>query len=491
MQLEVEVVEDFEQAETFNVKGAALSMSAAMAIGVAWYESQIEVNKLDFDFDRTWDDQIRRLTSSDGYRFDDNARYLNVGHAFVGSYYHMLARANGGNMLQAMLFNLTTSSVWELAVEHREVISLNDTITTSIGGVALGEGLYRLGDFFARSRPTVTNRVLMGVFSPARAIAGLHGDTLRPSAAGFDRHGLAMDAYHRFALSYGGTTALKTTSTDVAGWQGSAALDLELIDLPTYGRAGQGARSLDGGEMTRLAVEYTGSPNQMQAMSLNARSSLWGKYRQDTRVVAADKLDGYSAFLGSSTAFDLSYRDLGSFTDFLMAAHLVGPSADVTLHRSDWRLRLAGDLFPDFAMVRPVARDSSEYVLGESIGHSTLAHGYYYALGLTAAARAEASYRQARAGAALEWSGYDAIEGLDRHQKPYTNSNGRSYPAVMDDPSMADRRLKLRLYSESPLPFTELKLGASLDYLHRAGTASESTRAHEDLRFSLLATYAL
>lgn len=486
--VEVETATDTPPAQSFKLQRAALELGAAMAIGVAWYESQIEVNKRDFDFDRTWSEQARRLTTSDGYRFDDNARYLNIGHSLVGSYYHLFARVNGGSMLQALLFDFTASSVWELTVEHREVVSVNDTITTAIGGVPLGEGLYRIGEFFARSRPTAANRTLMGVFSPARAIAYLHGDTVRPSSAGFDGHGLAADAHHRFVLSYGGTTAVSGADTDA--WQSSALADFELVDLPSYGRPGQRDRALHGGEMTRIAVAYTGSRRDMQSMTLFARSSLWGRYRQNTRS-AGRGLDGHSAFVGSSTAFELAYHDLGDVTDFLTAVHVVGPSADVTLHRSPWQLRLAADLYPDFALVRPFALDSAANRAEDVPGQSTLEHDYYYALGLTAAARAEASFRQARVGAAIEWNAYDAIEGLDRHQKPYTSPTGVPHEAITDDPAMADQRLQLRLYSESPLPFTELRFGASLDYLRRKGTATDASREHEDLRLSFHGIYAL
>ncbi|MDP9135230.1 MAG: DUF3943 domain-containing protein, partial [Actinomycetota bacterium] len=487
----IDVTDETRQPGSFHWHRAAIDLGVAMALGAAWYQSEIELNKQDFDFDRSFSEQARRLTTSDGYRFDDNVRYLNVGHSFVGSYYHLFARVNGGSMLQAMLFDFTASSVWELTVEHREVVSLNDTVTTSLGGVAFGEGLFRIGDFFARSSPTVGNRVLLGAFSPARAIAWMYGDAPRPSAAGFDEHGLARDAHHRFAFSYGGTTAVKDTGTEQDAWQSSAIADLELIDLPSYGRAGQSDRALRGGEMTRLALEYTGSHRDMQTMTLVARSSLWGKYRQNTRGAAGDDLDGYSAFLGTSTAFDLSYNDFGQFTDFLMAVHLVGPSADVTLHRSQWRLRLAADLYPDFALVRPLALDDAEMRAEGVPGPSTLAHEYYYAFGLTAAARAEASYRRARAGATIEWNGYDGVEGLDRHQDAYTSPTGVVHAAITDDPHLSDRRLKLRLYSESPLPFTDLEVGAGLDYLQRVGKATGATREREDLRFSLHATYAL
>ncbi|HKE19782.1 MAG TPA: DUF3943 domain-containing protein [Kofleriaceae bacterium] len=481
--------------EPFHLSRAARDLGVLMGLGVAWYVSQIEVNKRDFDFDRTFADQLRRLTG-DGYRFDDNDRFLNIGHSTVGAYYHLLARANGGSMGQAIVFDLAASSAWELLVEHREVFSVNDTITTSVGGIALGEGLFRLGDLFARSRPTALNRVLMGVFSPARALTWLYGDDPRPAPAGFDEHGIAADAHHRFAVAVGGSAPL--AGIDRRGWQSALAADLEVIDLPTYGRAGRAGRWLAGGEMTRMAVDFAGSARDMKSLSVRAQSSLWGRYRQDLGGDGdgggdggVDALAGYAAFVGSSTGFELAFDDIGELTDFLTAVHVFGASADVTLHRSPWRLRLAADVHPDFAMVRPFALGDAALRADGVPGQSTLKHGYYYALGVTAAARAEASYRQVRAGAAIDWSGYDAIEGLDRNQHEYTSPAGVHHDAIMDDPRMADRRLRLRLFVDAPLPLSGVRVGAGLELVQRAGTATGASRERDELRALIQAIYLL
>ena len=118
--------------QPFNLKRAGFQIGAAMAAGAVWYQTEIELNKLDFDFDRTRSDQWQRLSTGAGYRLDDNNPTLNVGPAFVGSVYHQFARVNGGTMAEAMLFDFVTSSTWELTVEHREVVSINDTIITSL-----------------------------------------------------------------------------------------------------------------------------------------------------------------------------------------------------------------------------------------------------------------------------------------------------------------------------------------------------------------------
>jgi hypothetical protein len=477
----------------FNLGRAGLQIAGAMALGVGWYESQIELNKLDFDFDRTWRDQTRRLFTTNGYRFDDNNRVLNVGHAFMGAYYHQFARQNGGGMAEALLFDFVTSSTWELTVEHREVISLNDTVTTTLGGVAVGESLYQVGDFFARSRPTLTNRILMGLFSPAHAAGLLWGDRPQASSAGFDANGFARDAHHRFAVGLGAARSVGDQGADAA-WDGDLRFDLELVNLASYGNEATRSRALGGGEFTRINVDYRGSRQDLQALTTSARASLWGAYRQRTVASGPDGagLRGHSLFLGSATAFDLIVDQMGDTNDFITALHLIGPAADLTLHRDRLSLRLATDVLPDFAMVRPFALDparSADQLVGQK--STVRAHSYYYALGVTTTARAEAQYRKLRAGAGLSYGYYDSIEGLDRHQTEYVSPTGVLHPAITDDAQAVDQRMTLRLFGDSALPASDMRVGVSLDYRSRTGTMSQITREQDDLRLSLLASYAL
>ncbi|HEY0705155.1 MAG TPA: DUF3943 domain-containing protein, partial [Polyangia bacterium] len=393
----VAAVDLAESPRRFNHKRAGLEIGAAIAVGAVWYQSQIELNKLDFDFDRTWSDQWRRLSTSAGYRFDDNNPTLNVGHAFMGSIYHQFARANGGTMAEALLFDFVTSSTWELTVEHREVVSVNDQIVTTLGGVAVGESLFQLGDYFARSRPTVVNRALMSLFSPAHALGWLFGERPRPAADFEGAHGLAADADHRFALSLGGAQAIADVGAAPAiersdeAWRGALRLDLELINLPEYGRARNRSRWTRGGEFTHIEANLIGGRDRMRNQALSARASLWGHHRH-TAAAAGEGVRGSALYLGTATAFDLTSDVLGPANDFVAAMHLVGPAVDATLFRDRWRLRAGADLFPDFAMVRPYALREVPTGLPRAGMKSTLqGSDYYYAFGMHSAARLEAA----------------------------------------------------------------------------------------------------
>jgi hypothetical protein len=230
----------------------------------------------------------------------------------------------------------------------------------------------------------------------------------------------------------------------------------------------------------------------MEALSIDTRASLWGQYRQQTAATAGGGLRGHAAFLGSSTAFELQAEDLGTFDDFLSAMHLPGPSTDLTWHRDRLSLRLVSDVNPDFAMVRPLALDHQRTPSELDGEKSTIpTHRYYYAWGVAAATRLEASYRRARAGASVRFSHHDSIEGLDRHQDAYTSPTGVFHPALSKDAEAADQRLQMRLYGDSALPLSDLRAGVSLDYRQRSGSFGAEQRELDDLRLSLLVSYAL
>ena len=84
----------------------------------------------------------RNLTSS--WVWDQDEFSVNqIGHPYQGSTYYVAGRANGLSFAESSLVSLGGSSVWELFYET-ETPSRNDLVTTTLGGIALGEMLHRL-----------------------------------------------------------------------------------------------------------------------------------------------------------------------------------------------------------------------------------------------------------------------------------------------------------------------------------------------------------
>jgi hypothetical protein len=79
-----------------------------------------------------------------GVSWDDNPLPPNfIGHPYNGAIYFGAARAVGTTFWESTPFVVAGSIAWELASEW-QAPAINDMITTSLGGVALGEVLHRM-----------------------------------------------------------------------------------------------------------------------------------------------------------------------------------------------------------------------------------------------------------------------------------------------------------------------------------------------------------
>ena len=104
-------------------------------------------------------------------------------HPYHGNLYFNAARSNGYDFWQSGLFALGGSALWELFMEN-EYPSANDIVATPIGGMALGETLYRLSDLILDDRSMGSERTgrEMAVFlvSPMRGLTRvINGDIWR------------------------------------------------------------------------------------------------------------------------------------------------------------------------------------------------------------------------------------------------------------------------------------------------------------------------
>ena len=82
-----------------------------------------------------------------GWVIDDDPFGVNqIGHPYSGSIYHGFARSSGLGFWTSLSYTFVGSALWEVAGEVTKP-SLNDQITTGIGGAFLGEGMFRLASW--------------------------------------------------------------------------------------------------------------------------------------------------------------------------------------------------------------------------------------------------------------------------------------------------------------------------------------------------------
>jgi hypothetical protein len=87
----------------------------------------------------SWEENLRN-----GFEWDDNNFITNqIGHPYQGSLYYLAARTSGYSFWESTPFVFAGSYGWEFFSETHHG-AINDWISTSVGGVALGEVLHRM-----------------------------------------------------------------------------------------------------------------------------------------------------------------------------------------------------------------------------------------------------------------------------------------------------------------------------------------------------------
>ncbi|MDR1882874.1 MAG: DUF3943 domain-containing protein, partial [Prevotella sp.] len=130
-----------------------------------------------------------------GFVWDNDKVGTNMfGHPYHGSLYFNAARSNGFSFWEAGGFGLGGSLMWEMLMEN-EYPSINDIVTTPVGGLILGETLYRLSDFILDDRAVGVERFgreLTGlIVSPVRGINRIiRGDAWRKRNASGRQFGI-------------------------------------------------------------------------------------------------------------------------------------------------------------------------------------------------------------------------------------------------------------------------------------------------------------
>ena len=105
------------------------------------------------------------------WKFDRDGFSINqIGHPYQGSISYNLARSSGLNFWESLGYTTVGSGLWEIAGETTKP-SLNDQITTSLGGSFLGEAFYRsaesLWSLGKRNFSTSAGKAAAAIASPA------------------------------------------------------------------------------------------------------------------------------------------------------------------------------------------------------------------------------------------------------------------------------------------------------------------------------------
>lgn len=450
--------------------GLALDLGGVLAIGEVWYLTDTSVSDVDWKYDLSWATLRKKLLTGEGLQFDDNVLYLNSpGHPAAGAVFYQSARHRGLGPFGALLTAGAASAFWEYVTEFREVASLNDLIMTPLGGLAFGEPLYQVSDFFRRSEPTALNLFISGLFSFPTSLSPLHGWSAPGGLRLLDDRGLAADQWHRFHLMAGFDLSHADGRVS-SGFGGSAQLDAQLLGQPGFGRPGEGATLSSGPLSTRLLLAVTMGGGGLQELALLGESAYAGLWVQQLDGTDS-RVHGGMGLVGLGALFEHEERLVPGLTDQLAMVSPVGPTLQGTYSQGGLRLMAGADVYPVFGAMFSEAYPALAVGALAPSGVSPVlaAHGYYWAYGLRGSVRAELEYRDAAFG--VEVRRYSVLSA----EKLLAQKTG-------SDLRLADERQLTRLWVSHALPGRGLSVRATFERTRRWSDAADLAVTADDSR---------
>lgn len=138
------------------LKKSGIALSEIIGLNLSVWATDRYILKADFSY-------INKKTIQDnfktGFVWDSDLFGTNfILHPYHGSLYFNAARANGFNFYQSIPFSFTGSLTWEYLFEN-EPPSINDLISTTFGGAAIGEVTHRLSNKVLDNSATGMNRI--------------------------------------------------------------------------------------------------------------------------------------------------------------------------------------------------------------------------------------------------------------------------------------------------------------------------------------------
>lgn len=388
---------------------AGLEQLAMLAGGTIWYWID-DRNIADWDFD-SWEQRFRE----EAYRFDNNHFPINfIGHPLSGAAYYGLPRANRMDVLPSLGYAVLTSFIWEFVLEFQERFSINDFITTPLGGLAIGEGFIRLARYLDRAaHPALAWTLGLPV--------ALH-EAMDGRSVG--REGGAPDeppGWARLAVRYGFGWALPGRDADGSGFDlhrvsGSGTF----VALDGYLEPGRSLDVFTDAEVAHLRMDALAS-------STGAGFELWA----DTIVIGlhardltegAGGLFGASAIVGTNVSHLYRFEHFDAWHDRLSYTAFPGVAADVDVCLGAVHARFSGRFnlvfgashAPDFTRWRALHPTQTPKTILEK-------HGYWYGWGYASRLSLELATRRVVVGGSLSTLHLDSQEGYDRLQHTVTS----------------------------------------------------------------------
>jgi len=443
----------------------------------------------DRDFRIDLRDQFSRIFLLEGWRFDSNQFSLNWSHTLAGAVYYQFGRGNDLSWAYSWLMSVAASTWWEIVGEPKEVIAINDQITTGLGGFAAGEPWYQIGHFLCHQPG-----LFAGALSFLNPVVKLNHWLDRKEAAG---GAYVQPGWHDVSL-FAGARRLRSAGQET-GTDLYFGFHARLLGLREHGAAGEVRRAVRDPYFSEITLDQATRGGHAEETRFSTKAVTLGRFIQ--KIDAGRS--GYSLALGLGSSFEFfkkrpiaSYdatpvpvkTDLGllrleeprNFTDKLAVLHVAGPVVDWMIFRGDLRLWTVLEAYGDFALTHSYAvNDYSRTHDIAGLKTTVFYYGYYYGFGGTLAASARLDWKGFRLNGLAAFGAWGSADGLDRFPSDVTNNA-----------HLSDTRARYLFGAGWRVPGTPFELFLELESVRRAGRLADvragglENKAYAGLAFS-------
>ncbi|MFL5814839.1 MAG: DUF3943 domain-containing protein [Bdellovibrionia bacterium] len=452
---------------------AGLEIAALLGASTIHYYVAPKINFPDWEYDL--ESSIKARANFRAVRYDDNQFNTNVGHYYAGTVYYTLARSNGLDRMESLLYTFAASSAWEYIAEYREVVSINDQINTTLGGFIIGEALHEIGRLFASGSDTLQTRILRATFGSPDHFNSWLSQKTSGSKLNLSETGFKPDVWGKAGIYYSHDANVSPFSKtgDKASRIG---FDAQVIDIPLFEEPGHVRSLLTDTVFASFLWEHGTNDETLEDFKLFAKTTLAAYYEKNLGRDAQGNLSGYNLFVGPSMALDIddTNSSIGNShsdkADFHGIAHIVGGTLDLTAYTKGYRIRAILDIYGDFAMMRSYAFDQYAKTHDVSnVPNVTRHHDYYYGTGYTTSLGLVVNKGRFEAGAKVEDIRTDVLNSRTR------------FAADTDHISQQDRRTKAQAWVAYQLnDSVQVKIGAEKNI--RSGTVGDTNLSGSDIR---------
>lgn len=438
-------------------------MGAGLAVGTGAYWALKNRNVVD------WDDPSP-LSRFDGsaWVLDNNSIGVNfLGHPYTGGFSYALARGNHQSAAGAFAYSFLTSLLWELVIEFKEKVSVNDVLVTPGAGLPIGEALHKLGLYLDTGHhDSALVDVLRTILGTGVTLDRRLDGRAPPRVESRDSLGFSSKIWHEFRLDYGASALKSAGVSEYARFHGGVSA--RLVTLEGYGRPGAFGRGFHGAELSELAVHAEASRH---GWGLFAQADTWlAGYHAQSLALRGAELGGESLTVGTSLGFD--YLRSSANRDGAVEAAVAAPRPELSYHAPNRReqygalqlpgialsgrvlrrwgsLEASGRLQPSFAGLGAAAfYDWASDHPQERSKHILHRQGYFYGWGGAAHVSARLAVGPLRGSFELTYGAYRSQDGGDRRPEQLT----------VDVPVLGDFLSYAGRFGVAPSPSTSVAL---------------------------------